>query len=60
MHIGAGFTTPKGFENPQLGIWTRGARVLKPLMDDVDAGATVNVTDPLPPWRFNGKTHKVP
>ena len=64
-HIGGDIVAegPKGFDDAksQLSTLVRGARVEKPTGDWLVGGTNVaNVSDPLPPWRYNGKTNKDP
>jgi hypothetical protein len=58
---------PPGFDAPItfLGTMARGAGILKPsgdwLVKQADGSELVaNQSDPSPPWRFCGKTHKDP
>lgn len=60
VHVGAGIGRPRGFANPNIGTWSRAAGISRPTMSLNESGAVINVSDPLPPWRYNGKTQKDP
>lgn len=64
-HIGADVLAegPPGFDPVDhfYGTLLRGAHILKPAGGWLTSGGkVVNESDPLPPWRYNGKTNKDP